>query len=338
MSRAPVLLSYRTLGLGDLLTAVPALRGLRAAFPRHEHVLAAPAWLAPIVELVVAVDRHLPVAELDPLPTALGPVDVAVNLHGAGPESHRVLASTRPRRLIAHHHPERPETFGAPSWREDQHEVERWCRLLSAHGIRADALALGLDPPNGTEPPGVGGATVVHPGAKTPARRWPPDRFAAVARHEAESGRDVVVTGSAEEEPLARGIATEAGLGQRAVLAGDLDLRGLAQVIGRAGRVVSGDTGVAHLATALGRPSVVLFGPTSPDTWGPPRALRDRHRPLWAGRRGDPLAATPDEGLLRLGVDEVLDELGRLDRDAGRDAPGSSAGKWRHDAWPAAWP
>ena len=37
------LVVLRALGLGDLLTAVPALRGLARAFPDHERVLLAPA-------------------------------------------------------------------------------------------------------------------------------------------------------------------------------------------------------------------------------------------------------------------------------------------------------
>ena len=45
----PVVLALRALGLGDALTGVPALRGLRRAFPGHRLVLAAPAgvggWL-----------------------------------------------------------------------------------------------------------------------------------------------------------------------------------------------------------------------------------------------------------------------------------------------------
>ena len=85
----------------------------------------------------------------------------------------------------------------------------------------------------------------------------------------------------------------------------------LAAAIAVAGRVVCGDTGVAHLATALGTPSVVLFGPTSPSRWGPPRD-RPIHRVLWAGRTGDPHASRPDPGLLAIGEDEVLQALEQL--------------------------
>jgi ADP-heptose:LPS heptosyltransferase len=74
---------------------------------------------------------------------------------------------------------------------------------------------------------------------------------------------------------------------------------------------VSGDTGVAHLATAFGRPSVVLFGPTSPATWGPPPG-RGEHRVLWSGRTGDPHGGRPHAGLLAIEPDAVLAELATL--------------------------
>ncbi len=311
--RRPTLLSYRTTGLGDLLTVVPALRALRAAYPMHEHVLAAPAALGGLVELIGAVDRHVPVEELGRPPRSLGPIDVAVNLHGRGPQSHAALSACAPGRLLAHAHRDVWTAADAPAWDPSVHEVDRWCRLLEAHGIRADPSELSIDPPEDEViARGWRGATVVHPGAKAPARRWPPDRYAEVARGEVAAGRSVVVTGDAGERDLATLVARLAGL-DGAVLAGALSLRALVAVVASAGRVVCGDTGVAHLATALGTPSVVLFGPMDPDRWGPPRERRDRHRVVWHGRTGDPLGTRPDPGLLRISVDEVRTELARLE-------------------------
>jgi ADP-heptose:LPS heptosyltransferase len=120
-----------------------------------------------------------------------------------------------------------------------------------------------------------------------------------------------VITGGPDERGLARAVAVRAGLPETAVLAGRTDLHDLAAVVGAAGRVVCGDTGVGHLATALGVPSVLLFGPTSPETWGPWRGS-DRHRVLWAGRTGDPHGRTPHAGLLEIEPRDVLAELAAL--------------------------
>jgi ADP-heptose:LPS heptosyltransferase len=155
------------------------------------------------------------------------------------------------------------------------------------------------------------GVTVLHPGAASGSRRWPPGRFAAVARAERRAGRRVVVTGGPAERRLALRVAAEAGLPAGDVLAGRTGLAELAGVVAGADRVVCGDTGVGHLATALGTPSVVLFGPVPPDRWGPPRD-RPVHRALWAGGTGDPHADRVDDGLLRIGVDRVLQALEEL--------------------------
>jgi ADP-heptose:LPS heptosyltransferase len=296
----PRLVAYRPLGLGDLLTGVPALRGLRDAFPEHELVLAAPAALGPLAALSGAVDRVLDTRPL--APPALEAPDVAVNLHGRGPQSHRALLATRPRRLIAFGAPAVP--WDGPEWRAGEHEVHRWCRLLRESGIPADPGRLDLDPPPGAV--ATRGATVIHPGAASAARRWPADRWAAVVRAERAGGRRVVLTGSRAERGLAVGIARDAGLAPADVLAGRTDVRGLAAVVAGAARVLCGDTGVAHLATAFGVPSVLLFGPTPPEEWGPPPE-RTRHVVLHRGGRGDPHADAPDPGLLAIGVRDVLD-------------------------------
>ncbi|HLM09156.1 MAG TPA: glycosyltransferase family 9 protein [Thermoleophilaceae bacterium] len=309
----PRLVALRALGLGDMLTAVPALRGLARAYPDHEPLLAAPEPLAPLARQ--AGWTVVPTGELEPLPEALHGAEIAANLHGRGPESHTLLAAARPRRAIWFEHPDVPASRGAPAWSDEEHEVERWCRLLHEHGIGADPGDLALEPPPGPPPDGVRGATLVHPGAASAARRWPVERFAAVARSEAAAGRRVVVSGSYAERQLAQEVAALAGLPASVVIAGATDLAGLARVVAIAGRVVCGDTGVAHLASALGTPSVVLFGPTAPSRWGPP-AGDPRHTALWAGRGGDPHAQRPDAGLLEITVSDVLDALEGLDERA----------------------
>ena len=297
---SPTVLVLRALGVGDLLTAVPALRGLRWAYPHHRTVLAAPAPLAELAALTGAVDELLPTAEL----AAIGgqPPAVAVNLHGRGPDSTRVLRALRPGVLLAHAHPDYPGVPG-PEWETDMHEVHRWCRLLEHFGIPADPADLGLARPATPSP--APGAVVVHPGCAFVARHWPAERYAFVARRLAETGLPVVVTGNAGQRRLALQVAVAAGLPQHSVLAGRTDLSQLAALVADASLVVCGDTGVAHLATAYGTPSVVLFGPVSPQHWGPP-PQRPQHVALWAGSTGDTFAARPDPGLLRITTDEVL--------------------------------
>lgn len=310
--RRPRLLVVRALGLGDLLTAVPALRALARAFADHERILAAPAALAPLVALIdadgrAAIERVADVGELEPLPVWLHGVEVAVNLHGRGPESHGIVAAAAPQRAIWFEHPGVPAGRGAPQWRPGEPETARWCRLLTEHGIAADPRDLVLPAP-GPVPAWARDATLIHPGAASRARRWPPERFAAVAEAENGRGARVAITGSPAERALAETVAAAAGMPSGCVQAGRTGLAELARAVAGAGRLVSGDTGVAHLATAFGTPSVTLFGPTPPSEWGPPPGLGP-HIALWAGRRGDPHAFEPDPGLLELTVADVLGAL-----------------------------
>uniref|UniRef100_UPI00069EFEB8 glycosyltransferase family 9 protein n=1 Tax=Streptomyces sp. SBT349 TaxID=1580539 RepID=UPI00069EFEB8 len=259
-------LVLRALGLGDLLTAVPALRGLRRAFPERRLLLAAPPWLAGAAAATGAVDEVLPAGGAgrevpEPVPwEGPGGPSLAVDLHGAGPESVAALRALRPGRLFG---------FAAgdgPAWRAEEHERDRWCRLLAWYGVSADPSEVRIAAPAGVRSPAPG-AVVLHPGADAGARRWPARRFAAVGRAVRAAGQRVVVTGGPGEGALAREVARRAGLAPEAdVFAGPgaLPFPGLAALIAGARAVVVGDTGVSHLATALSTPSVTLFGPVSP--------------------------------------------------------------------------
>jgi ADP-heptose:LPS heptosyltransferase len=307
-------LVIRALGLGDLLTAVPALRALRRGFPDSEIMLASPDWLAPLIPLIGAVDRLVDTSGLDAV-RAHGPApDLVVNLHGSGPQSIAAAVRLGPAEILTHAHPAYPELPG-PRWDPDLHEIDRWCSLIRWAGFPADRYEFGLAQPSpelsasglalASPHADKSGIVVVHPGASAVARRWPADRFAAVASSLADRGLTVVITGSGTERELARRVVAAARHPGVRGMPGLLRLDDLAALVAAARLVVCGDTGVAHLATAYGTPSVVLFGPTPPGLWGPPES--GPHRVLWHGGRGDPHGARPDPGLLTIGVDEVLD-------------------------------
>jgi ADP-heptose:LPS heptosyltransferase len=323
---APGILILRALGLGDFLTAVPAYRAVRRAFPSHRLVLAAPAALAPLVPLVGAIDELLPTGELQPVAWPGPPPDIAIDLHGRGPASHRLVAALHPRRLIVFGG-EHAGGFAGPIWRPGEHEVSRWCRLCRESGIPADPRDLLLTPP----PEAAPALTLLHPGAAAAGRRWPADRFAAVARRLAADGHDIRITGSAAERGLASRVAQQAGLPAQTVLAGQTSLDALAAFTASARLVISGDTGMSHLASAFGRPSVTLFGPVPPSEWGPPR--HPRHQVLWAGApgyRGDPHATCVDPALAAITADAVCQAaaaaLGGPQRPVSNAVPGDGVG------------
>src|SRR4051794_41935060 len=119
-------------------------------------------------------------------------------------------------------------------------------------------------------PPPVAEVAVVHPGAAFPGRRWPPERFAAVARFLVRAGHDVRITGGPAEEPLARAVAEGAGVGEDAVLAGRATSLELAALVAAAPGGGSGDTRGAPPAPADPRAAGGAVRPGSPGPGGPP--------------------------------------------------------------------
>jgi ADP-heptose:LPS heptosyltransferase len=301
---APTAVVLRDLGLGDLLVAVPALRLLRRALPGHEIVLVTPDTLAPVVARIEAVDEHVSEIPGDSREFRSHGVDVAVNLHGQGPQSHARLDALAPRRRIGHAAP----GWDGPAWVDDPDRPERrrWCDLLVASGlVTGDAAGAADDLALPGRRPGPG-PVVVHPGAAYGSKRWPAARFAACAAALRERGHAVVVTGGAAEHALTAEVVARAGLPADADLGGRTDLAGLLDLVAGAALVLAGDTGISHVATAFGTASVTLFGPVPPTQWGPPPGGPHVVLGDGAARRGERFAEDPDPALLAITPADVL--------------------------------
>lgn len=104
---------------------------------------------------------------------------------------------------------------------------------------------------------------VLNPGGNNPAKRWPTDRFAAVADHlTTRHGVRVLVNGSPDEVGLADEIAGKARSSLIRLPALGVTLGSLKALVRRSAIMVTNDTGPRHIAAAFGVPVVSLFGPT----------------------------------------------------------------------------
>jgi len=117
---------------------------------------------------------------------------------------------------------------------------------------------------------------VLHVGASSPLKLWPPARWRALADALAADGLAIVWSAGPGEDAVLAAIAARDG---EVRIGGTLTLAGLWHLLARAALVVCPDTGVAHLARIVGVPVVTLFGPGSALVCGPGRffaAMPDR--------------------------------------------------------------
>jgi len=215
--------------------------------------------------------------------------DLALQLHGSGAIVNPLVALFGARRSAGYVTPEGfapdPELF-AP-YPEAEHEIRINLGLVEWLGAPScgEELAFPLLPADeanfaalpeaaSLEP---GRYVCVHPGARLPSRRWPPERFAAVADALAGDGFQIVLTGAAGEAPLT--MAVRAAMRAPAVdLAGKTGLGSLGVLLRGAALLVCNDTGVSHIAAALRLPSVVIASGSDPARWAPIDG--ERHRVL----------------------------------------------------------
>ncbi|MDQ3755568.1 MAG: lipopolysaccharide heptosyltransferase II [Acidobacteriota bacterium] len=287
--------------VGDAVMTVPALRDLRRLLPDAHITLVTRRWAEGIFDDADFIDDLLIVDEETGAARSLlhqvrdwraRRFDLAVLLPNSFPPALvaalacvplRVGHATQHRRRLLTH------SFNVPEWRSERHEVFYYRRIISEleqllHGTSTIAarepqfqiqvsparrdeaermlLARGVD----LERPVV----VVCPGStNSRAKRWPAERYAALADQLIEEAdASVVIIGAREELDVTEEVIQQMRH-RPVVLTGETNLAETVAVLSVADLLITNDTGPAHIAAALERPTLVIFGPTNPLTTRP---------------------------------------------------------------------
>jgi heptosyltransferase-1 len=333
------LLVIRLGAMGDILHALPAVTALRLAHPAWViDWVVEPRWRAlfsaedtlgrttssPLVNrLFFAASKDWRAApfsqkthhEIKLLRRTLrsGEYDAVLDLQGAIRSAvigcmagcRRRIGEDQPRERAARlFFTERVPTHGA-------HVIEQDVELASA--VAGDELApakplLPIDPAAESwadevlSPSPAQSTVLVNPGAGWGAKRWPVERYAAVAQGLIQRGVHILVNTGPREEHLADAIS-QATKGAATSL--HCSLEQLIALTRRISLVIAGDTGPLHLACALQRPVVGIYGPTDPSRNGP---FGTRFKVLRSpgSRRDHTRRAEPEPGLLTIQPEDVL--------------------------------
>ncbi len=310
------ILVVKLAGIGDLLTAFPALEAMRRRYPEAEiSALVTPqtellARRSGLLDRVIALDKYLfddaggflrprPLLALARLGWQLrresydtvlllhhlvswpGVVKYALLLLASGARRRVGLDDGRGRFLNLTY---RDQGFGA------LHEVDYWLKLVGLLGAANPEPRVRLTWDEGEESYAAGSwarlglrstdqVVAIHPGSGSysTVRRWTPKGFATVATALAGDGLVPLLVAGPGEEELARQVAVEFG-GRVALLEGTPSPLHLAAVLARCRLFVGNDSGVMHVAFAAGVPVVGVFGLSNHRAWGPydPTGRRSR--------------------------------------------------------------
>lgn len=296
-------------GIGDLLSAFPALEALATAYPgAHTTLLTTPPLAALLEGRPGPFDRVRVVPVFPEAPGDDGlcwrddhatarlvadlkdeDLDLAVQLHGGGRNSNPFILALGARHTVGCSTPDAASLERQLAHVYYQREVQRWLEVAAlagcavvGHEPRFEAVGEDREAAARWIDVEARGLVVVHPGASDPRRRWPAERFSQVAAALAEDGWQVLLVGDTGEKALAEAVAHDAAHAAPSAssrigsAAGRTDFHALAGLLAAARLVVANDSGPRHLAQALGTPTASVY-------WGPNLVnagpqLRRRHR------------------------------------------------------------
>lgn len=273
--------------MGDTLILTPTLRALRESYPDARVVVVVPSEWVELLETNPHLDRIIGYRSGSPVSFVSlirqlrrQRFDLGINPHANLRSASILLLSGVPERVVDNRSgrsffstvPMARPPAGRPA-------VERDLDCVRALGLKPaeSRIELFLERADRDaaeaflEEQGLCGSVpllAIAPGASAPAKRWPPERFAAVAgRLMREESVSVLLVGAPGESGLLGQIA--AMMEVRPVFVQVERLRLLAAILERCSLFLGNDSGPKHLAVALGVPTLTLFGPEDAREWHP---------------------------------------------------------------------
>jgi len=301
--------------LGDVVLSLPALSAIRQRFPRARITVAVGKSCAEVVKLSGYADATLDVDRValrdGPKPWALMRIirltkevrrarfDFVIDLHSLSETNLLGFLSGAPRRLYAKR-PGRSLDFlsnfrPAPSVEDrSSHAIDRYLKVLAPLGVkeveRVPHLRTRAEDDAAVEQmlkreKAHAGAPLIglFPGAGHPSRRWPLERFAALAdKLVRDTDVRIIVFAGPEERALVKEMREQFPKGT--VIFDKLTIPQLASALARLSVFVSNDTGPMHIATAVGASVVLLLDRRAPASYLP---IHGRHQIIYSSAIND---------------------------------------------------
>jgi heptosyltransferase I len=339
------ILIVRPSALGDVARTVPALVSLRRAFPRAQID-----WLVNEA-FSDAIAHHPDLNEVAPFPRGelarfgLSPratraglryfrdlrrrgYDTVYDLQGLGRSGWLTWVTRAPRRIGPTDARElgwlgynRRIAIGAHC----VHTVDRMLTVIEGDGV-PPVRDMRLYPPPTDQQWATdwlgrekvsGPYVVLAPTAAWESKRWPADRFEALASHLAGTFDAAIIVGTLSERPqLSALLADKRERSPRRIdLVGQTGIGRLMAVIERAALVVANDSAALHLAVGLGRRCIGLYGPTDPAKVGPYRYGAGVLAGAGTGRLNYRSVDARDSSIASITVEQVVEKVRQIMHD-----------------------
>ncbi len=287
--------------VGDAVMTIPALRELRRVFPDAEISLAAKPWADALFRDADFLDEIITINKTKPKFRSIfhqadaireTGFDLAVLLPNSFESALTTILSRVPRR-IGYNKDLRglllTDPIAVPEWKDRRHEVFYYLNLVS----EAERRVLGTDSVRHAMPDislpvsearraaarkilvdhGIVKATgpIVALGVgstNSRAKRWPAKNFAELGDLLQNAGAIVYLAGSPEDRDVADEVIKFAKV-KPFDLVGKTDVGEAAAMLAESDLLISNDMGLAHIAPSVGTNTLVIFGPTNPETTRP---------------------------------------------------------------------